>query len=223
SISNGLTIPGFADKHADLLRGHVAECGNRRQRTTATARSATTVLDLMAGLRDHGDGERITYRLANGALSAPCAHAGGLLTSTQSTASWIADVTAMRHWATATSGPCTSVFEPVPLGPLPLPEPTDATNRYDPRFLWWRHEQVHRSWVREPAAFQGVGLERDELERSWFTDGVDPTEAWTQAAAWETRASRVVVRSDERPPLVRSLWRRWDAAAGLARDGVLTA
>lgn len=223
SISNGLTIPGFADKHADLLRGHVAECGSRRQRTTATARSATTVLDLMAGLREHGDGERITYRLANGALSAPCAHAGGLLTSTQSTASWIADVTAMRHWATATSAPCTSVFKPVPLGPLPLQEPADATNRYDPRFLWWRHEQVHRAWVREPAAFGGAALERDELERSWFIDGFDPTEAWTQAAAWESRASRVVVRSDERPPLVRALWRRWDAAAGLARDGVLTA
>lgn len=220
SISNGLTISAFADKHADLLRGHVAQCDSRRQRTTATARSARTVLDLMAGLREHDDAERITYRLVNGALSAPCAHAGGLLTSTQSTASWVAAVTDRRHWATATSAPCTSVFKPVPLGPLPLPEPVDATNRYDPRFRWWRHEQVHRAWVREPAAFRGAALERDELERRWFTDGLDPTEAWTAADAWEIRASRVVVRSDERPALVRALWRRWDAAAGLDRRRV---
>jgi len=217
SISNGLTIAGFADKHADLLRGTVAECGVRRQRTTATARSARTVLDLMAGLRDHGDSDGISYRVVNGALSAPCAHAGGLLTSTQTTASWVADVTAMEHWATATSAPCTSVFKPVPVGPLPAPEPTDATNRVDDRFLWWRHERIHRSWVRDPAAFAAAAAEREELERRWVADRVAPSDAWAMAAAWEERTGRVVPGTDTRPVLVRRLWRRWDAAAGLGQ------
>lgn len=218
SISNGLTIRGFADKHADLLRGNVAECGARRQRTTATARSARTVLDLMAGLRDHGDSGRISYRLANGALSAPCAHAGGLLTSTQTTASWVADVTAMQHWATGTSAPCTSAFKPVPIGPLPVPEPPDAVNTVDERFLWWRHESIHRSWVRDPAAFAGAAAARDELERRWVTEHVPVADAWTMAAAWESRTGRIAAGSDERPALVRELWRRWDAAAGLERS-----
>lgn len=220
SISNGLTIPGFAEKHADRLRGAVAQCATRRSRTTRSASRVEGVLDLMAALRDHGAGPNPTYRLANGALAAPCAHAGGLLTSTQSTASWVSDLRDHgRHWVTATSAPCTSIFKPVDVGPVPRPEPAGATNRQDAAHLWWRHERVHRSWVRNPEAYAAVAGRRDELECRWVTDSTDPEEAWAEAENWEREATAVAVtgapRADSRPLAVRALWRRWNRQAGV--------
>ena len=88
------------------------------------------------------------------------------------------------------------MFKPVPVGPLPAPEPTDATNRADDRFLWWRHERIHRSWMRDPAAYAAAAAERDELERRWVADRVAPSDAWAMAAAWEERTGRVVPGTD---------------------------
>src|SRR5699024_6114614 len=51
SISNGLTIPGFAEKHADRLRGHVAQCARRRALTESASSKATSAHDMMAILR----------------------------------------------------------------------------------------------------------------------------------------------------------------------------
>lgn len=214
SISNGLTIPGFAGEFADPLKGRVAQCSARQARTTATASRATGVLDLMAGLRDHGDGPHPRYAWPNGALAAPCAHAGGLLTSTQSTASWVADVTAGRHWVTGTSAPCTSVFKPLTVGALPILQPDGISNRFDPAHLWWRHEQVHRAWVRDPDAFADAAAARDDLETRWVREDVDPATAWAEAEKWEHSVRRPAP-ADRRPALVRALWRRWDRQAGV--------
>jgi hypothetical protein len=141
SISNGLTIPDFARAHADPLRGAVASCKARRARTQRAASAATQVADLFAALRDHGPSGAPRWSPVNGALSAPCAHAGGLVTATQSTASWVSDLRpGGRHWVTGTAAPCTSLFKPVaveqPLDVDPGPMPT---NRYDPAYRWWRH------------------------------------------------------------------------------------
>jgi len=81
---------------------------------------------MMALLRDHG-GERVRWSWLNGALGAPCAHAGGLVVNTQTTASWVSELSpgAVRHWATGTAAPCTGLFKPVSvdcpleLGPVP--------------------------------------------------------------------------------------------------------
>lgn len=216
SISNGLTIPAFAAAHADRLRGTVAQCATRRARTTASASRAEDVLDLMAALRDHGDGPNPRYRLANGALAAPCAHAGGLLTSTQTTASWVADLRdGGRHWVTATSAPCTSVFKPVEVGPVPRPEPPGTTNRHDPTHLWWRHERVHRAWARDPSRYADVAASRDALERRWLADLTPSPDAWAEAERWETEAAALPRPKDTRPPHVRALWRWWDRQSGV--------
>lgn len=220
SISNGLTIPGFADRHADRVRGAVGRCTARRSRTTASAGRSREVLDLMAALRDHGPGPDPAYGLASGALGAPCAHAGGVLTSTQTTASWVSDVSAGRHWATGTSAPCTSIFRPLPMGSSPCPEPAGGDDHHDPDHLWWRHEQVHRAWVRDPAPFAEAAARRDALERRWVEEDVPVEQAWQEAAGWEEAAARVAAggargSADRRPPLVRALWRRWDRQAGV--------
>jgi dipeptidase len=221
SISNGLTIQGFAEDHADRLRGRVAQCAARRRITERAAAAATGVHDLMEILRTHADGAiGPSYAIANGAMSAPCMHAGGLLTASQTTASWVAELTtdAAHHWATATAAPCTSVFkpvsvtEPVDLGPAP-------TDRYDRDTLWWRHERLHRAVIRDPERLLPTLVgDRDDLERSWtnhrpgtaeaFAAANDLEQAWTQRTAGSHGA-------DRRPWLVRRYWRTRDLRAGL--------
>ncbi|MCB0905602.1 MAG: hypothetical protein KDB63_00595 [Nocardioidaceae bacterium] len=218
SISNGLTIAGFAERYADPLRGRIAQCAVRRDRTTAIARKADAVAAMIAGLRDHGGSAGPEYSWVNGALSAPCAHAGGLVTSTQSTASWVADLRGEhRHWVTMTSAPCTGLFRPVTVD-RPLAEDV-VGNRFDGASAWWRHELVHRVALRDlPQALDLYRDERDATERAWLADPPDPGEAAAEAARLDRWWAGLVAGaelSDTRPAWLRRLWSRWDAAAVL--------
>jgi secernin len=222
SISNGLTIPGFAEAHRDRLRGAVAACATRQQLTTAGATVAQSPSDLAQVLRSHGAAPTPTYSLINGAMAAPCMHAGGLVTSSQTTASWISDLRrgAAQHWATGTSAPCTSLFkpvrvdEPVDLGPRPA-------NTDDPATLWWHHERLHRSVARDPGALlPRFSHERDRVEAAWFAEPPDAATAFATARSLEDRWTADVEAArtnDVRPLRVRRQWRSWDRAAGLDR------
>ena len=228
SISNGLTIPGFAEEHADPVRGRVAACSTRRARTTAAAARATGPADLMAALRDHGDRTWPSYSVVNGALSAPCAHAGGLVTSTQSTASWVADLrpgtpAGGRHWVTGTSAPCTSLFKPVTVGEAVPHDPTRAaTNRFDPEFLWWRHELLHRAVMRDPESCKGFLAERDEVEGAWLADPPSGVDAFAEGdRLWDKWRHELPGRvPDHRPWWVRRQWSRWSSRAHLPAENL---
>lgn len=220
SISNGLTIAGFASAHADRLRGRVAQCGARRAITEAGAAAASGVPALAAVLREHGAARTPHYSPINGAMSAPCLHAGGLVTSSQTTASWIADLRgAPQHWVTGTAAPCTSLFLPVHVEePLGLgPEPS---NRADPATWWWRHELLHRRVMRDPGALLArYAAERDRVEADWFAKAPLATETVQRADELRGRWTADVLAgpdADRRPAWVRRQWRRWDRAAGLA-------
>jgi len=222
SISNGLTIPAFARMHADPVRGRVAACAVRRARTEAAATHAEAPADLIRALRDHGPTSGPHWSVVNGALSAPCAHAGGLVTSTQSTASWVADLrTAPVHWVTGTSAPCTSLFKPVrvevpqEVDPEPMPSNVD-----DPAYLWWRHERLHRRVLRDhPASLARFVHERDRIEQSWLERsslGDPPRDAFAEADAAEARWLADLVAADlpdRRPAWLRRQWRATDRAA----------
>jgi secernin len=221
SISNGLTIPGFADRYADRLRGRVAACDTRRRTTEAHAAHAQGPAEMMAALRDHGTGgPSPRYTLAAGGMAAPCMHAGGLLAASQSTASWVSELTAdgPRHWATATSAPCTGLFKPVDvkvaldLGPTP-------TDRFDPATVWWRHERLHRALARDPGRLlPPLAAERDAVEARWLTEGTAPSEAFAAAdeltARWLSELAGSEI-PDRRPALVRRYWRLRDSRAAL--------
>jgi secernin len=219
SISNGLTIPGFAERHADRLRTRVSACATRRALTEGRAARAEGPADLMATLRDHGPAG-LRYSPVNGAMAAPCMHAGGLLAASQTTASWVTELTpaGARHWVTATAAPCTALFKPVRVdAPLDLgPEPTDT---FDAATPWWRHERLHRLVLRDPARLlPPLAAERDEIERAWLAAPPAPAAAFRQADdltdRWLGRASARAV-ADRRPVWVRRYWRLRDRRAGM--------
>ena len=222
AISNGLTIPGFAAEHGDRLRTRVCAAADRRALTEARAGQGPSPAGMAAALRQHGRptaaGPR--YSLVNGAMSAPCMHAGGLITASQTTASWVSELSSSgcRHWATATAAPCTGLFkpvavdEPVDLGPTP-------TARFDPQSTWWAHERLHRLVARDPARLlPAYATERTELESAWFVDPPSSTSAFATAsertrAWWSALAEQPV--EDTRPWYVRRYWQRRDAQAGM--------
>jgi hypothetical protein len=111
----------------------------------------------MAVLRDHGEGdERPRYSRVNGAMSAPCMHAGGWLAASQTVGSFVAELDSQtvgsfvaeldrngpRYWATGTAAPCLSVFRPVSIA---VPRDVGAPAGTHDESLWWRFETVHRA------------------------------------------------------------------------------
>ncbi|MFH1330917.1 MAG: C69 family dipeptidase [Actinomycetota bacterium] len=217
SISNGLTIPAFAAAHSDFLKTRVSACRVRQSLTQARAARAAGPGDLMAVLRDHG-GVTPAYRLINGAMAAPCMHAGGIATGSQTTASWVAELTpaGARHWVTATAAPCTGLFKPVAVE-HPLNLGSTPSDRHDPQSLWWCHERFHRRVMRDPeTAFPTFVSERDAIEARWLASPPDPADAFREAAAatarWETALPEGI---DRRPRFVSRYWAKRDRRAGM--------
>jgi len=219
SISNGLTIPEFARSHSRRARTWKSAAGRRRALTEPLARTATGPVDLMGALRCHGDRSDPRWTRVHGGLTAPCVHAGGMLTSSQTTGSWVADLRGTaRHWATGTAAPCTSLFKPVEvtvpvdLGPAP-------TNRFDPATTWWRHERLHRSTLAAYGARSAAYRDaRDAVEAAWVADPPPSATAFAEAteleADWLATSGGVTGR-DRRPSWVRRRWQEIDTEAGM--------
>ncbi len=221
SISNGLTIEPFASRYGDPVRTRAAGALRRRPRTQALAEAARGPTDMMALLRDHGAGRaEPAYALLNGGLCAPCVHAGGLVVNSQTTGSWVAELTpsGARHWVTGTASPCASLFKPVSvLEPLALgPAPTD---RFDGASLWWRGEALARRVLRDPVVLLPLFAgERDELEAAWLADPPEPAKAFAEGdrrlAAWTARVA-AAGNGDVRPLRTRRYWALRNRRAGI--------
>jgi dipeptidase len=210
SISNGLTIPGFASRYSDRVRSRVAACRPRRA-VTSTLSPRATVGQVMSLLRSHGPSPVPRYSIVNGAMSAPCVHAGGLVAASQTTASWVSELghDDVQHWVTATSAPCTGLFKPVRVDASvatgPAPDDHD-----DGCSLWWRHERLHRRAMFDPAvALPLFTAERDAVERRWIAERPSSAEAFEEGdellARW-TAAVESAVHRDARPWYVRRYW-----------------
>ena len=222
SISNGLTIPGFAEARSQRVRTWASQCSARRTITEEGASRATGPGHLMAVLRSHG-GDVPRYSPINGAMAAPCMHAGGLAAASQTTASWVAELTSdgAHHWCTATSAPCTGLFKPVSVDePLDLgPDPGD---RFDARCLWWRHELLHRRALTHPERLLAlITPARDEVEARWLLDPPRPADAFAEAEGLLKRWTEAVWSgeptdaADTRPAWVRRYWRVRNDRAGM--------
>ena len=131
-----------------------------------------------------------------------------------------------RHWVTATSAPCTSLFKPITVDtPVDLgPVPSDT---FDAGSLWWRHELLHRTAMRDPATLIGrYATERANTEGAWLRHPPASAEAFAPAEGLEARwladvtsAGTGAGTTDLRPRLVQHLWRRWNRDAGI--EGLL--
>ncbi len=222
SISNGLTIPAFAKAHRDPVRTWVASASTRRGLTEASACRATGPADLMEALRAHGGRAAPRWSVVHGGLGAPCVHAGGVVTSSQTTASWVSDLRGgTRHWATATSAPCTSLFKPVSVGsPLDLGPPPG--NVFDPRSPWWRHELLHRTTMRAHGTLLArYRRARDRTEARWISDPPAPASAFSEAVRLEDSWLADVAAArlpDGRPSWVRRWWRTADRHAHIDKE-----
>ncbi|HEX2572469.1 MAG TPA: carcinine hydrolase/isopenicillin-N N-acyltransferase family protein [Polyangia bacterium] len=245
TISNGLSIPGFAERHGDPVRTWAADARSRRTRTQALAEQARDVGDLMALLRDHGEGSGpdrgagLRYSWFNGAMRGPCMHAGGLVAASQTVASWVAHLSPETPgtravaggppgdalWVTGTAAPCTSLFKPVrvdrPLSTDPElglgPRPTD---RADADSLFWRHERLHRAVLRDPGAHLGrLAAERDAVEARWRAAPPEPEAAFAEASAllerWTAELAQAPV-GNTRPTWAARYFEKRDRHAGLA-------
>ncbi len=223
SISNGLTIAGFAEEFTSTTAARNTSCTSRRARTQPAADAALDVADMFAALRDHGDGASPLWSPTDGAMAAPCVHAGGSVSSSQSTASWVSDLrTDPLHWVTATSAPCTSVFHPVrvdrPIDQLAVLGP-DPTNRCDPASRWWTHELLHRRALRDLGSSIAVlATARDLVEREWIDSPPDSATAFAMSSGAERQWLADLVAADHgdiRPGWLRDLWHELDQVAGL--------
>ena len=222
SISNGLTIEPFARQHSDRLRTAASRGRARQALTQVRAGRASGVGDLMAALADHGGGAVVPrYSVIDGGAAAPCMHAGGLASNSQTTASWVAELRpdGAAHWVTATAAPCTSLFKPVQVSSsIDLaPQPSD---RYDPATLWWRHEVLHRTAMRDPAgAYPLFRPERDAVQARWLAAPPSPAAAFAEAdellARWTAAVTVRVAGPDTRPAWARRYWQKRNTRARL--------
>jgi secernin len=122
-------------------------------------------------LRSHGEGE---YRVGGHFLgNRLCAHAANALARNfQTTGSLIAhlDRNQATFWATGTAAPCTGLFKPVWIegGGLPDIGPSPGA-MHDPRALWWHHESLHRSVLRDhDRRLKVYSEDRDRIESQWI-------------------------------------------------------
>jgi dipeptidase len=217
AISNGLTIADFAAAHRDRLRTRVAACDLRIAFTSRNAAAAAGPADLMRILRSHGADEWPRYRAVNGTLRMPCMHGGGMAASSSSTAGWVSDLAADRHWITATSAQCLSLFKPVTVGEpvalAPVPDDHDDENS-----LWWRHERMARMVMRNPAVLAPVLMpERDRIEAAWLAELPSSAEAFDvhmeAIARWSEAVAAQRDGTDVRPWWARRYWSKRELAA----------
>jgi len=218
SISNGLTISGFAEEHRNELRSRVAACDVRSELTAALTADASGVGDMAAVLRSHGTARWPHYDLLTGTLGMPCMHGGGLIAGSVTVASWISDLRpgANLHWVTATASPCLSLFKPVSVE-TPVHLGLTPVGTFDEGALWWRQERLNRMVMADPAR-RAVHLgERDEAESAWFADPPTSAEAFARADRMLRRWTESVPRGgeDTRPWWMRRYWDKRSRVAGL--------
>jgi dipeptidase len=199
-------------------RTWVASASKRRSRVQCLAREVSDVQSAMDVLRDHGSENSLPrYLRHNGAMSAPCMHAGGWLAASQTVCSLVSELTptGQQHWATGTAAPCLSVFRPVSAHQardVGTPTGTPDDN------LWWRSEFVHRALLSAEHSIREQYLADRELTQKHMLE-VAADDAWLIAddwlSGWQDKL-QLPTATDPRPKFLQRYWRRIEtqAAAG---------
>ena len=146
-------------------------------------------------------------------------HAGGVTAASQTTASWVCELSprGQSHWVTGTAAPCVSLFKPVDVGtPLGLgPAPADVA---DSGSMWWRHEQLHRRVMRDPQPAPAFSRRAGRHRGCLAAQRPEPRNAFATADEFLNRSMAVVSKdpaADARPLFVRRYWAKRNRWAGL--------
>jgi secernin len=214
AISNSISLPELAAR-ADGIRGWVARASTRRNRVQCLAATASDAAAAMDVLRDHGSEDGLPrYSRHNGAMSAPCMHAGGWLAASQTVGSLVSEWTAsgQQCWTTGTAAPCLSVFRPVS---VQQERDTGAPTGTPDESLWWRFEAVHRALLRADGTVLKTYLaERELTQQRLLTAAAD--DAWLIADDWLLRWQqelRLAAGTDVRPKFLQRYWRKVESQA----------
>lgn len=177
SISNRLTIAAdgdsysggkvvdFKNTHLEPLYSHFSGSADRLEQTGSCLATIQNTADLMKTLRAHRADVR--NPLAQGSVSSPCMHAGGLV-GDQTTASMIVEVDErIRVWLTGASTPCISLFKPWLFGSVPT-APVFTSDDPAAEEYWLGREAFHRHTIGR-ALPEDFYAERDSLETGWIT------------------------------------------------------
>lgn len=217
SISNGLTISDFAAEHSDPLRSAVARCARRRAITENGAAQSESVADLIGVLGDNGTSGGPAWSRINGSLGGPNVHGGGLISSSQTVSSWIADLRGKpQHWVSATADPGLSLFKPIMVD-----EPTDLgitpTNLFDPETIWWQHELLHRLALRDwGLAYSIIRPVLNQMQYDWLTNVPSTSDAFRQAWEIESECREILLElplMETRPRWVQAQWAKYNRQA----------
>ena len=231
----------FARCYSDRLYTNLDGCKARQRRSSGlleAQQGRITVDTMMDALRDHGPkaADDPVWNPGKGIfMDKLCVHASmGPLRPSQTTGAMVAHLlpNIPTFWLTGTSATCTGIFRPVFLGGAGLPaHGPEPTGLYEPDSLWWAHERLHRTVIRDyPSRMPLYREQRDALEASFVIEAdeararlisVSPAERSNHLSAltascfdraadatsrWTKTVSSVPVR--KRPSLLFSL--AWD-------------
>jgi len=214
AISNSISLPDIKSR-ADNIRTWVAAANKRRSRVRCLAADAKGVQSAMDVLRDHGSEDSLPrYSRHNGAMSAPCMHAGGWLAASQTVGSLVTEWTAagQQCWATGTAAPCLSVFRPVSVQDArDVGAPTGTSDDS----LWWRFEFVHRALLSAQPSVREQFLATRELTQKRILEA-EADAAWLIADDWLSDWQEELLLApdvDIRPKFLQRYWRKVEAQA----------
>jgi hypothetical protein len=212
AISNDITLRELSSRE-ERIRPRVAMARLRRQRVRCLATTAAAARDAMDVLRDHGTGNgQPRYRRLNGAMAAPCMHAGGWLAASQTVGSFVAELgeSTQRYWATGTAAPCLGVFRPLSVA---VHHDVGSPTGKPDASLWWRFESLHRAMLAaDPDTLAGFIADRDRVQASLLVTD-DEGAAWQQADSWlQAWCARLDPHDagDPRPAWLRRYWQGLD-------------
>jgi dipeptidase len=232
----------FSRCYSDRVYTRLNGCHTRQRRSTElleTHRSRITPATMMTSLRDHGPEAAADpgWNPGRGLLmDTLCVHASLPPTRpSQSTGAMVAHLARdlPTYWLTGTSGTCTGVFKPVYLGGAGLPDlGPEPTGTCDHESLWWAHERLHRTVIRDyPTRLSLYREEREELEATFLREAAqmrdrcedhagglaDFTASCFERAGEATAEWTAAVSSspiEHRAPMLFSLaWRRFNKQA----------
>jgi len=227
---------------ADPHKEHIGNAEGRRATSRsllAQAEGHLEVADLMAILRDHGQGgeRHPEWRPEYSARRTVCMHAGTADQAGQTVGSMISDLTPGQsvHWVTATAAPCIGIFKPLLMDvPIP-PHGARPSDRYDPNSLWWKHERLHRAAILGNFSefLHEIQPERDALEASFrsrlsavLNGGTREdreraiAECWQEAAEIEQQwIARMSDEETTKDPSFTETWKKMSDLAGMQPRG----